>query len=115
MAATSDNKDKPDEIFLRLTEARPRDIDRGYARMDPVVQKVLGLNNGDAIEIENQVSGKKTAALLMHGYGEDSGKGILRIDGSMRRNLKASIDERVVVRKIEVFPAESVKDRKSVV
>jgi transitional endoplasmic reticulum ATPase len=97
------------DIMVRITESRRRDAARGYARLDPQVQKELDLHVGDGIELENPVNGKKTAALVMHGYGEDAGTGMIRIDGSIRRNLKASIDERVLIRKINVYPAESIQ------
>ncbi len=32
------------------------------------------------------MSGKKTAALIMHGYIEDEGTGIIRINGFIRYN-----------------------------
>jgi transitional endoplasmic reticulum ATPase len=96
------------EASLRVSDSRRRDAGRGYARIDPSIQKELGLHAGDGIELENPVSGKKTAALVMHGYPEDTGTGIIRIDGFIRSNLKASIDERVIIRKIHVEPADEI-------
>ncbi len=96
------------EASLRVSDSRRRDAGRGYARIDPFIQKELGLHAGDGIELKNPVSGKKTAALVMHGYPEDTGTGIIRIDGFIRSNLKASIDERVIIRKIHVEPADEI-------
>lgn len=44
----------------------------------------------------------------MHGYSEDANSGVIRIDGSIRQNLKASIDERIKIRPIKVVPADRV-------
>ena len=100
---------KKEEIYARISDSRRRDAGRGYARLDPLIQKKLGLHSGDGIELKNPINDKKTAALVMHGYSEDTNSGIIRIDGSLRLNLKASIDERVIIRKIEVHPAHSIQ------
>ncbi len=100
---------KKKEIYARISDSRRRDAGRGYARLDPLIQKELDLHAGDGLEIKNPVNDKKTAALVMHGYSEDIGTGKIRIDGSLRLNLKASIDERVTIRKIDVHPAHSIQ------
>lgn len=104
----TDPKENSKETFVRISDSRRRDAGRGFARVDPEIQKKLKLHSGDGVMLENAVTGKKTVALIMHGYSEDNGTGIIRIDGSIRRNLKASIDERVLIRKIEVSPAQSI-------
>src|SRR3970040_2031077 len=60
---------------------------------------------GEIIEI---IGKKSTAAKLFRVMQEDEGKGILRIDGLVRRNVGVSIGDKVEVRKAEVFPAERV-------
>src|SRR3989304_162158 len=65
----------------------------------------LGVDVGEIIEI---IGKKSTAAKLVRGMREDEGKGILRIDGLVRRNVGVSIGDKVEVRKAEVFPAERV-------
>ena len=99
---------KESDYWVRISDSKRRDAGRGFCRLDPLIEKELGLSVGDGIEITNQVNGRKTAALLMRGYPEDTGKGIIRIDGSIRQNLKASIDERVTIKKTEVFQAEAI-------
>src|SRR5437879_13675867 len=39
---------------------------------------------------------------------EDEGKGIIRIDGLVRRNVGVSLGDKVEVRKAEVLPAERI-------
>jgi transitional endoplasmic reticulum ATPase len=103
------SKDKADEYYVRVADLKRNDVGRGFARLDSEIAKVLDLHPGDGIQMKNPVNGKVTAALLMPGYVEDAGSGVLRIDGSVRRNIQASIDERVVISKIDLAPAESVQ------
>ncbi|MCD6464985.1 CDC48 family AAA ATPase [Candidatus Bathyarchaeota archaeon] len=90
---------------LRVAEAQSRDVGRGIARVDPKVMEDLGLTPGDIIEISGK---RKTAAICWPGYAEDSGRGIIRIDGYIRRNAGVSIDEKVVIRRIEAKNAEKI-------
>ena len=93
--------------YVRVAESKKRDAGHGFARLDPIMENSLDLHAGDGVELES-MSGKKTAALIMHGYIEDEGTGIIRIDGFIRHNLRVSIDERVMLRKINVAPADSI-------
>jgi len=90
---------------LRVAEAQSRDVGRGIARVDPKVMEDLGLTPGDIIEISGK---RKTAAICWPGYAEDSGRGIIRIDGYIRRNAGVSIDEKVIIRRIEAKNAEKI-------
>ncbi len=93
------------DIILKVAEARSRDVGRGIARIDPVVFEKMGLMPGDAIIIEGK---KKTAAVVMRGYPEDEGTGIIRIDGYTRRNAGTGIDEKVKIRRVSAVPATQV-------
>ena len=93
--------------YVRVAESKKRDAGHGFARLDPIMENSLDLHAGDGVELES-MSGKKTAALIMHGYIEDEGTGIIRIDGFIRHNLRVSINERVMLRKINVAPADSI-------
>jgi len=90
---------------LRVAEARARDANRGLVRVDSRVMRDLSLTSGDVIEITGT---KKTVALVWPGYDEDSGKGLIRMDGYTRNNAGVSIDDQVTVKKITVKPAERV-------
>jgi len=90
---------------LRVAEAQGRDVGRGIARVDPKIMENLDLTPGDVIEISGK---RRTAAICWPGYTDDSGKGIIRIDGYIRRNAGVSIDEKVTIRKIEAKNAEKV-------
>jgi transitional endoplasmic reticulum ATPase len=92
-------------VTLRVAEARSRDVGRGIARIDPKIVEKLGLTPGDVVEIRGK---RKTVAICWPGYSEDTGKGIIRIDGYTRNNAGASIDEKVTVQKVEAKKASKI-------
>ena len=96
----NDNK-----LALKVSEASPRDVGRGIARVDPNQFDEISCEVGDIIEIEGK---RKTAVKLMPAYAEDRGKGIVQIDGIIRENAQAGIDERVTVRKAQYKPASRI-------
>jgi len=98
-----DKKDKT--VNLKVVEAKSYDAGRGIARIDPEVAYELGLQTGDVIGIEGT---KRTAALVWPGYPEDSNTGLIRIDGTVRRNAGVGIDDKVHIRKIHTAPAEKI-------
>jgi transitional endoplasmic reticulum ATPase len=93
------------QVSLRVAEAQSRDVGRGIARIDPKVSSEIGLSAGDVVEIHGK---KKTAAIYWPGYQEDTGKGIIRIDGYTRNNAGAGIDEKVDVKKVEAKEAKKI-------
>ncbi len=93
------------EITLKVIEARPTDVGRGIARIDPAIFSEMGWQAGDAVSIQGK---KKTAALLWPGYPEDTGTSTVRLDGNTRRNAGVSIDDKVPVKLISASAAESV-------
>lgn len=93
------------EKTLRVAEAKSKDAERGVARVDPGLMESLELTAGDLIQITGK---RKTAAIVWPGYQEDAEKGILRIDGNVRRNAGTSIDERVSIKKIEAREARKI-------
>lgn len=94
-----------EEVVLKVGEARASDVGRGIARVDPAVIKEKGWQAGDVISIRGK---KQTAALLWPGYPEDTGTGIIRMDGTLRRNAGVTIDERVPVKIVQAAQAETV-------
>ncbi len=91
--------------MLKVMEARPHDVGRGMARIDPDIMEELELQTGDALLIEGS---KKTGVLCYPGYPEDKGKGGIRIDGSSRRNAGVGIDDKVRLRKITPKRAKKI-------
>jgi transitional endoplasmic reticulum ATPase len=94
-----------EEITLKVIEARPSDVGRSIARVDPAVFRLKSWQAGDILSIQGK---KKTAALLWPGYPDDTGTGVIRLDGNIRRNAGVSIDDKVPVKVVQAAPAEAV-------
>jgi len=85
------------EKVLKVAEAKSKDVGRGIARVDPAVMDVLGITAGDVIQIEGK---KRTVAIVWPGYPEDANRGVIRIDGNIRRNADVGIDDKVAIKKV---------------
>ena len=68
--------------------------------------KTLGVTVGDVVQIEGK---KPTAAKAWPAYPEDQGLGLIRVDGFIRKNCSAAINEFVTVSKVDAEYATSVK------
>ncbi len=102
---TVSDKVKKADTTLRTTEAQPKDVGRGLARIDPQDMAQLGVEVGDII----QITGKRsTVAKVMPNYPEDRGKGIIRIDGLVRDNALSGLGEKVTVEKIFYKPCQKI-------
>jgi transitional endoplasmic reticulum ATPase len=93
---------------VRVKDAFKQDAGRGRVRIDPALVELQGWKTGDVIEITHPQTLEKTAALLYPGKSEDRNTNTIRMDASLRRNLKASIDDIVVIRKIDAALASRV-------
>ncbi len=93
------------EKVLKVAEAKSKDAGRGIARVDPAVMDALGLTAGDVVQIEGK---KKTVAIVWPGYPEDANRGLVRMDGTTRRNAQASIDEKIAIKKVGVKEAQKI-------
>ncbi len=96
------NKDKA----LKIAELRPHEAGRGIARIDPEIMDILDLKAGDIVQIDGK---KRTVAKVLRGGPEDANRGVIRVDGSTRRNAGTSIDERVDIKKVTVKDATKIQ------
>ena len=80
--------------MFTVKEARPGDALKGIARMNPADMDVLGLSEGQIIEIV----GKKVTAARVRACEEDCAEHVLQIDGLTRENALVSLDDTVNVR-----------------
>ncbi|HOT94752.1 MAG TPA: CDC48 family AAA ATPase [Methanoregulaceae archaeon] len=96
-----------DNKYLNVTvkEAAREDAGRGIARVSMDAMRALGLVSGDVIEIQGK---KKANAIVWPGFPEDTGRAILRIDGSTRGNAGTGVDEQVQIRKVQAAVAKKV-------
>ena len=92
-------------LKFRVTEALPKDLGRGLARLDPADINRAGLVIGDVIEI---VGRRKTVAKVMPAYKEYRGETRIQVDGVTRENAGAAVDQMVEIRKVPVRPASRV-------
>jgi len=99
----SDNGSK--SLALRVAEAQARDVGRGIARIDPNDLERLGAAIGDIVEIAGK---ERTVAKAMPTYVADRGKGLIQIDGILRENAQAGLDEKASVRVVDYQPARTI-------
>ncbi len=90
---------------IKVAELKAGETGKGIARLDPRIMDVLGIKFGDIIQIEGN---RKTVAKVLRGADEDTDKGIIRIDGSTRRNAGVSLDEKVSIKKVVAKEAEKL-------
>jgi transitional endoplasmic reticulum ATPase len=90
---------------LKVAEALPKDVGRGLVRLDPQDLERLGVEIGDVVEIAGK---HPTVARAMPAYAAQRGQGLIQMDGILRANAGAGLDERVTVRCVEVQPARAV-------
>jgi len=90
---------------LQVANARPEDSGRGLARMSRATMLVLGVAEGDTIEV---VGKRSTPARAVTPYKEDEGLELLRIDGLQRANAGVGSGDFVTIRKVESRPAQRV-------
>jgi transitional endoplasmic reticulum ATPase len=93
------------EVRLHVAEAHSDDAYKGIARLDAEIMRQLGIRRGDVIMIKGN---KETVAIADRAYPADVGEGILRIDGILRRNSKASIGDVVTISQADVKPAKRI-------
>lgn len=93
------------KIELRVAEALHNDVGRGIVRIDERSMENLGITSGDIVEIEGK---KTTAAIVWPSHPQDSGLGIIRMDGLIRQNSDSSLGDRIRIRKAKVLPAREI-------
>src|SRR5918996_244666 len=87
-------------VSLKVLEAYTRDVGRGVARIDYDSMDSLSASTGDVIEIRGK---RRTVAKCLPLYPSDEGKGIIRVDGLVRK-IKAVPAEKVIVAPLEAIP-----------
>jgi len=97
--------EKTKELKLKVTEALSKDVGRAFARMGPEDLEKLQGAIGDIVEISGK---RKTVCKAMPAYKEIRGQSRIQLDGLIRENARAGLDEFVQVSKIVCKPAEKV-------
>ncbi|MFO0891258.1 MAG: AAA family ATPase [Isosphaeraceae bacterium] len=92
-------------LKLKVTEALPKDMGRGLARLDPADMARLGLEVGDIVALQGK---RLTVGKAMPAYKEHRDQSRIQIDGVTRENAGAAIDQVMEASKAAVRPAERV-------
>jgi len=93
---------------MRLTvkPLKQKDAGRGLAAVDRSSMAEMDVENGDYVVIQGEEG--RTVSRVWPGYPEDEGRGVVRIDGQLRQETGAGIDDRVEVEPADVKPAKRV-------
>jgi transitional endoplasmic reticulum ATPase len=91
---------------LTVKPLKQKDAGRGLAAIDRQAAAELDLEGGDYIRIDGR--GGTAIARVWPGYPEDTGSGVIRIDGQLRQQAEVGIDDHVNVEKADVSPAKRV-------
>jgi transitional endoplasmic reticulum ATPase len=82
------------KLTLRVAEAATRDAGRGIVRLDPHDLDQMGVAVGDVVLITGQ---RTTVARALPAYADLRGNGQIQMDGIVRGNASAALDETVTV------------------
>ena len=97
-------KDRSDKA-IKVAELKPGEAGRGVVRLDPELMTVMDIRVGDIVEISGD---KRTVAKVLRGGPEDANRGIVRMDGTTRRNAGTSMDEKVAIKKVTAKNAAKI-------
>src|ERR687895_1281937 len=100
-------KMKPHVVSLRVLTADALDIGRGVVRIDGRSMDILGIANGDIVEIIGKKDGADARCYQLLQSDED--QGITRVDPALRKMIGVSIDDTVTIRKIAEDPVSGEK------
>ncbi|PSQ16726.1 AAA family ATPase [Halobacteriales archaeon QS_8_69_26] len=92
---------------LTVKPLKKEDAGRRLAAIDRASMDELGLESGDFVVIDGK-GNSRAVARVWPGYPEDTGSGVIRIDGRLRGEANVGIDDRVGVEKADVTEAESI-------
>ncbi|MEI7827475.1 MAG: CDC48 family AAA ATPase [Euryarchaeota archaeon] len=93
------------ELTLRVGEASPKDVARGFARVDPADMEHVDADVGEIITITGK---RTTVAKLMPTHFEARGEKSIQIDGIIRENAGAGIGDHVKIAKTSENPATAI-------
>ncbi|RDJ32590.1 MAG: AAA family ATPase [Crenarchaeota archaeon] len=96
-------KDEP--LQMRIGEAKQRDIGKKRARIGPDAMDFLKVTPGDVIEI---MGSRSSCAVVWPADEDEKDPEIIRIDGQTRKNIGASINDIIKIKKVATKVAKTV-------
>jgi formylmethanofuran dehydrogenase subunit D len=91
-------------LTLRVAEARVEDIAHAIARMSPADLDRIGARPGDILKITG-----RTVAVARAAAGDAAQDGVILIDGTLRSNCGAGLEEQVTAGPVESAQAVAVR------
>ncbi|HOP09340.1 MAG TPA: AAA family ATPase, partial [Candidatus Methanofastidiosa archaeon] len=98
-------EDVKKSITLKVAGAVQQDVGRGIVRIDRKFQEMLGITQGNVVEV---IGEKSTAAIVVDAFPNDKGLDIIRMDGLIRKNAKTGMGELIKVIKADVKEAKRI-------
>jgi len=96
---------KEEPLQVRIGEAKQRDVGKKRARIGPEAMDFLKVTPGDIIE----VMGSRTSCAVVWPVDEDEKlPDIIRVDGQTRKNVGASLNDFVKIRKVTSKMAKAI-------
>jgi len=96
---------KDEQLQMRIGEAKQRDVGKKRVRIGPKAMDFLKISPGNALEI----TGKRTSCAVVWPSDEDEKfPDIIRIDGQTRKNIGATLNDIVKIRKVTTKNAKTV-------
>ncbi|MHA7646852.1 CDC48 family AAA ATPase [Nitrosopumilus sp. S4] len=96
---------KEEPLQMRIGEAKQRDVGKKRARIGPEAMDFLKVSPGDVIE----VMGSRSSCAVVWPVDEDEKfPDIIRVDGQTRKNVGASLNDIVKIRKVSTKFAKAV-------
>jgi hypothetical protein len=89
---------KPHVISLKVLPAYARDKGRGVVRVDGRSMDILGVADGDIVEIIGKKDGMDARCYRLLPSDED--QGITRIDPALRKMIGVAVEDTITIRKI---------------
>lgn len=99
------------DLEFKVVEAEAKDVGRAIVRLDPKDFSKINAGIGEIIIVQSQKSKVKSygaVAKIMPAFEEMRGKGIIQMDGILRDNAGAGLDEKVIIKKVELNPAAAI-------
>ena len=90
---------------MRIGEAKQRDVGKKRARIGPDAMDFLKVTPGDIVEV---MGARSTCAVVWPADEDEKYPDVIRIDGQTRKNVGASLNDIVKVRKVSTKVAKSV-------
>lgn len=96
---------KEEPLQMRIGEAKQRDVGKKRARVGPEAMDYLKATPGDIIEL---VGSRSSCAVIWPVDEDEKFPDIIRIDGQTRKNIGASLNDIIKIRKVTSKIAKSV-------